>query len=339
MNIDFFTACALVFLMSFLSVYYMTPKVARKMKEGGFTSRDVNKAEGIMVPKFGGVVILLGFSLAILLSLQLYSKGIDSVHMLAAICSIILIAVMGLLDDILDIPDRYRVVLPIFAAIPLMVTKAGTSTMNLIFFTVNFNLGVLILPFVGPFDLNLYSLLLIPIGVIACSNLVNMLAGFNGLEIGSGAIISFSLFLASVLLGFMGLHTVEASFLMIAMFGACLAFLFFNWYPARIFPGNVATYIIGASIVAAVVVGNMERVGVIALTPQIIEFLLKLRSGFSAENFGRIGKRGKLYYNGRIYSLTHFVMRTFHPTEKQLVVMLLLFQTLFGAIAVWSIYW
>jgi len=339
MNIDLFTVYALLFLLSFLSVYYITPKVARRMKEKGLTSRDVNKAEGTMVPKLGGVVILLGFSLAVLLSLQLHSEGMDTVHMLAAICSVILIAVMGLLDDILDIPDRYRVVLPLFAAIPLMVTKAGTSTMNLIFFTVNFNLGVLALPFIGTFDLNLYSLLLIPIGVVACSNLVNLLAGFNGLEIGAGAIISFSIFLASVLLGFTGLHTTETSFLMIAMLGACLAFLLFNWYPARIFPGNVATYMIGASIVAAVVVGNMERVGVIALIPQIIEFLLKLRSGFSAENFGKIGKGGRLHYNGKIYSLTHFVMKAVHPTEKQLVVILLLFQAVFGAIAVWSIYW
>ena len=339
MNIDFFTASAIVFLLSFLSVYYITPKAARKMKEKGLTSRDVHKMEGTMVPNIGGVVILLGFSIAVLLSLQLHSQGMDTVHMLAAICSITLIAVMGLLDDILDIPDRYRVLLPLFAAIPLMVTKAGTSTMNLIFFTVDFNLGVFTLPFIGAFNLNLYSLLLIPIGVVACSNLVNLLAGFNGLEVGAGSIISFSLFIASILLSFMGMHTTETSFLMIAMFGACLAFLFFNWYPARIFPGNVTTYMIGAAIVAAVVIGNMERVGVIALTPQIIEFVLKMRSGFSAENFGRVGKGGRLHYNGKVYSLTHILMKSIHPTEKQLVIMLLAFQALCGALAVWSIYW
>jgi UDP-N-acetylglucosamine--dolichyl-phosphate N-acetylglucosaminephosphotransferase len=182
--------------------------------------------------------------------------------------------------------------------------------------------------------------LLIPVGVIACSNLVNLLAGFNGLEAGAGAVISFAIFLASVLLGYMGLHTAETSFLMIALFGACLAFLFFNWYPARVFPGNIATYMIGAAIVAAVVTGNMERIGVICLTPQIIEFLLKARSSsFSAENFGRVGKGGRLHYSGNIYSLTHLLMKTIHPTEKQLVMILLAFQVVCGALAVWSIYW
>jgi UDP-N-acetylglucosamine--dolichyl-phosphate N-acetylglucosaminephosphotransferase len=186
----------------------------------------------------------------------------------------------------------------------------------------------------------LYSLVLVPIGVVACSNLVNLLAGFNGLEAGAGVIISFSIFTASIMLGYMGFHTAEASFIMIALFGACLAFLFFNWYPAKIFPGNVTTYMIGAAVVAAVVTGNMERVGVICLIPQIIEFLLKARSpGFSAENFGRLGRKGRLYYNGRVYSITHLLMKKIHPTEKQLVLILLAFQAVCGAVAVWSISW
>jgi UDP-N-acetylglucosamine--dolichyl-phosphate N-acetylglucosaminephosphotransferase len=340
MNILPTYAYIIVFLVSFLVVFFITPKIARKLKEQGITGVDVNKAERPAIPKIGGIAILLGFSIAILLSLQLESIGINHEYMLAAICSITLIAVMGLLDDLLELPDRYKVLLPLFAAIPLMVIKAGTSTMSFIFFTVNFDLGVYAFPLLGPVDINLYTLLLIPLGVVACSNLVNLLAGFNGLEAGAGAIISFSIFTASILLGGMGLHTMETSFLMIAIFGACLAFLFFNWYPARIFPGNIATFMIGAAIVAAVVTGNMERIGAICLTPQIIEFLLKARSpSFSAENFGRVGKKGRLYYNGRVYSLTHLLMKTIHPTEKQLVIILLAFQVLCGAVAVWSIYW
>lgn len=339
MNIDFFLACAVVFLVSFLVVFLTMPRAIKKLREKRIVGPDLNKPERPAVPKIGGVVMLLGFSLAVLLSLQLHSAGINQVHMFAAICSVTLIAVLGLLDDLLKISDRYRVLLPVFAAIPLMVTKAGVTKMHLIFFTVDFNIGVVSLPLIGAFDLNLYSLLLVPIGVVACSNLINLLAGFNGLEAGTGAVISASIFIASVLLRFMGVPTTETSFLMIALFGACVAFLFYNWYPARVFPGNIATYMIGACIVAAVVVGNMERIGVIALTPQIIEFFLKARSGFAAENFGRVGKGGRLYYNGKVCSLTHFLMKTVHPTEQQLVLILLLFQAVSGALAVWSIYW
>ena len=210
--------------------------------------------------------------------------------------------------------------------------------MNLFFFTVNFDLGVIALPLLGAVSVNLYPLLLIPIGVVACSNLVNLLAGFNGLEAGVGAIVSLFLGLAAVFLFLNGAPgSVEAALILFSLFGACLGFLVFNWYPAKMFPGNVATYLIGAAIVAAVVIGNFEKAGVIALIPQIAEFILKARSGFKAENFGKPGADGRLHYEGKTYSLTHFLMKRFSPTEPQIVLMLLAIQAVFGALALASV--
>lgn len=338
MNVDFYLSILIIFLVSFLAAFLPMKRIIRKIRDRGFLVPDINKQKKPLIPDMGGIGIMLGFVLGALISLQLQSASLDITHMLAAISSIILISLLGLLDDVLNLPDRYRVVLPIFASLPLVVTKAGTASINLIFFDANLNLGTVILPILGPLDLNLYALLLIPIGVVACSNLINLLGGFNGLEAGVGSIVSLSIFISSIILRFRGLHTTETSFLMIALFAACLAFLFFNWFPARIFPGNITTYMIGASVVGAVVIGNMERVGVIALTPQIIEFFLKARSKFKAENFGKF-KNGKLYYEGKIYSLTHLFMRYLRPSEEQLVTILLLLQSFFGLLAISSLYW
>ena len=339
MNIDFFIACALVALIAFLGTWFIAPKLIRRLRLKGIVSRDMNKPGKPLVPKYGGVAMTLGFVLATLISLQLRSSSLNFELMLAAICSTIIIALLGILDDVLDIPDKYRVIIPAFAALPLVVTKAGDSTMNFMLLNVDFNLGVHVLPLLGPVTLNLYPLILIPIGVVACSNLVNLLAGFNGLEAGVGAIASLFIALAAIVLYSQGWPgSVEASFLMLALFGACAGFLLFNWFPAKMFPGNVATYLIGAAIVSAVVIGNMERVGVIALMPQIAEFFLKATSKFKAENFGVPDKRGRLHYKGKIHSLTHLFMRLFSPTEPQLVGMLLLLQSLFGALALMSIF-
>lgn len=339
MNLNLFIASALVVAIALLGTAFISPKLIRRLNFKGIVSRDMNKSGKPLVPKYGGVAMTLGFVLATLISLQLQSGSLNYELMLAAICSTIIIAFLGLLDDVLDIPDRYRVIIPAFAALPLMVTKAGESTMHFIFFTVNFNLGVYYLPVLGPVTLNLYPLLLIPIGVVACSNLVNLLAGFNGLEAGVGAVASLFIGLAALVLYAQGGNgSVEAAFLMFALFGACVGFLLFNWFPAKMFPGNIATYLIGAAIVSAVVIGNMERVGVIALVPQIIEFLLKATSRFKAENFGVPDKLGRLHYKGRIHSLTHLFMKLFSPTEPQLVGMLLLLQALFGALALLSVF-
>jgi UDP-N-acetylglucosamine--dolichyl-phosphate N-acetylglucosaminephosphotransferase len=227
------------------------------------------------------------------------------------------------------------VLLPLFAALPLMVVKAGTTTIGVPFFgEMNFNLGAMSLPFVGPVEANLYILLLIPMGVIASSNLINLLAGFNGLEAGIGVIVSATLVIALLITG----SSSAALFLAVAMGGACLGFLLYNWYPAKIFPGNITTYAIGATVAAAVIIGNMEKIGVIALSPQIVEFFLKARTHFQAENFGKIGRDGRLSYDGKISSLTHLVMRYTHPTEQELVIYLLLLQAAAGAAAIASIY-
>jgi len=131
----------------------------------------------------------------------------------------------------------------------------------------------------------------------------------------------------------------EAAFISMALAASCAAFLVFNSYPAKIFPGNSATYMIGAVIAAIAIIGNMERVAVIALAPQILEFLLKARGKFKAENFGKLGAGGRLSYEGQTQSLTHLLMKTFRPTERQLVLMLLAIQTVFAAIAIVSTSW
>ncbi|MBI5159669.1 hypothetical protein HY992_06120 [Candidatus Micrarchaeota archaeon] len=328
----------LVFLLSFLAVFALTPFLIKKLKNMRFVSKDENKYGKPEIPKYGGITIVLGFTLATLLSLQLSSQLVPAELMIAAVCTITIISFLGFVDDVLKLRDIYRVVLPAFAALPLMAVKAGHAAMYIpLVGNVNFDLGVIILPFLGPVSANLYILLLIPIGVVACSNLVNLLAGFNGLEAGVGAIVCGALLAAALLLPTTP-GTITASFILLAMLGACIAFLLFNWFPAKIFPGNLATYALGATIVAAVVTGNMERVGVIALTPQIIEFFMKARTLFQAENFGDV-KNGKLHYAKPVSSLTHLLMRLFQPTEQQLVAMLLAIQAIFGIIAISSLYW
>ncbi|MFH1285679.1 MAG: hypothetical protein ABIH99_03795 [Candidatus Micrarchaeota archaeon] len=328
-----------VFFISFLMVFVFTPLLIRKLRNMKMLSADMNKKSKPMLPKMGGITIMLGFILATLVSLQLY-PAMAVPTMLASICTISLIAFLGMMDDVLSIRDLYRVVLPTFAALPLMAVSAGTSWITLPFIgVVKLVVGPLSIPLIGTIaSLNLYALLLIPIGVVACSNLVNMLAGFNGLEVGSGAVISLSLLLFILLNPVQTGSTVEAAILLTALLGACIAFLFYNWHPAKLFPGNITTYVIGAVLVCAVVIGNMERVGVIALIPQIIEFFLKARGFFKAENFGE-ERKGRLYYEGKVYSLTHLFMKYLHPTEKQLVVLLLIIQAIFGLIAVSSLYW
>lgn len=316
-NLPFSVSIFIVAFSSFTSVLILTPFLIKKLEIAGFISKDMSKG-GRKIAKNAGISILFGLSLGILISLKFIDPA-NIVHMLAALCTILLITIIGILDDFVPIADRWRVVLPLFAAIPLMITRAGVSSMNF--------------PFFGDIELGLiYSLILVPIGVIACSNLVNLLAGFNGLEAGIGFVSSVCLFFTSLIVG-----SNISSMIFMSLAAACLAFLFYNWYPAKAFPGNVTTYLIGATIASGVITGNIEKAGIIALIPQIIEFFLKATSKFQAENFPTRIENGHLIYEGKIYSLTHIIQKYLRPTEVELVLLLLLIQLLFGILAIISV--
>ncbi|MFA6048469.1 MAG: hypothetical protein WC792_00800 [Candidatus Micrarchaeia archaeon] len=322
-------------IASFAATLLVTWLLIPRMKRFGFVGVDLNKVPAGLsiqkikelkekgsgklptIPRGGGIAIIFGMEFGMLLSLAVFPYK-ELALILAAMLSITIIGAIGIIEDFLHIRQFYRVLLPGVAALPLMAVNAGNTQM--------------ILPLVGSVDFGIFfPLVLIPIGVVAASNLINLLAGFNGLEAGVGAIVGSALFAVAYSSG-----NSEAALISAALVSACLAFLVFNWFPAKIFPGNSATYLIGAAIAGIVIVGNMERVGVIALAPQIAEFFLKAASGFRAENFGRIDKQGRLHYDGPVRSLSHVVMKLFKPTEQQLVLILLGVQAVFALLAVWS---
>jgi UDP-N-acetylglucosamine--dolichyl-phosphate N-acetylglucosaminephosphotransferase len=113
----------------------------------------------------------------------------------------------------------------------------------------------------------------VPIFFMFACNFTNMLAGFNGLEIGTGAIASLGMAAVAYLNG----STVGA-ILSGAMFFALLAFLYYNRYPAKVFPGDVGTLIIGAALFTTMIISKIELFGAIILAPYIADAALKYLS-------------------------------------------------------------
>ena len=85
-----------------------------------------------------------------------------------------------------------------------------------------------------------------------------------------------------------------------------VAFLIFNKFPARVFPGDTLTYSVGAFIAAIAIIGNAEKAALILFLPYIAEFFLKARGKFKKESFAKVQKDGSLEMPyDKIYSLTH----------------------------------
>lgn len=302
-------------VIGFVVVYLMTPRAARRLKERGVTGVDVHKPHRPAIPTMGGLVLVAGYVAGILWSLAVFPDFFK--ELTGILSTILMISMVGMIDDVLQLRHSIKVLLPIVASLPLILVVSEDRVMTL--------------PFIGLLRVGVfYPLLLVPLGVVAAANLTNLLAGFNGLEVGMGLVAITSLCASSFLMG-----NAKGMVILAPMIGALLAFMAFNWYPAKIFPGNSGTYVIGAIIAAGVIVGDMEVVGIICLIPYVAEFFIKLRNLFRGECFGLVNGDGTLSAPASpSESLTHIIMKLGRLKESRLVMTLIIVEAIFGAIAV-----
>jgi len=186
------------------------------------------------------------------------------------------------------------------------------------------------IPFVGLIDFGIfYSLVLVPLGITGAANAVNMLAGFNGLEVGMGVVAVGALAVIACLNGI-----ITSLVILMAILGALLAALYYNWYPAKILVGDVGTLSIGAVIACAVIIGNYETAGAILVIPYVVDFLIKAKNGFPY-SFG-IYREGKLYCPDRgAVGLAQLIMKVYGGiSERNLVLVLMGIEAVFGVIAI-----
>lgn len=280
---------------------------------------DMHKPGHVEVPEMGGIAIVVGFTGAAFFGIFLqviFHFQFHLAYILAALLTIAIVAIIGIFDDLFELSQRVKAFLPLAAAMPL-VAIAVSRGVNTIY-----------LPFFGLVDFGLlYPFLLVPVAVAVCSNLTNMMAGFNGLEAGLGLIIFATLTLVAL-----SHSQIEMAFISACMMGALAGFLLFNWYPAKVFIGDVGTLSIGAALAAAVILSDYKAAGAILVIPYVADFFIKLANRFP-KSFAEY-KDGKLYApRGKIKGLNHLLLNAFGGlSEKQLVYAFFGIEIIFSAI-------
>lgn len=289
---------SLCVLISFLTTLIITPKWVRKALKIGLHGYDMNKPGKPKVAEMGGICVVFGFVLGMLAYIGIMTFYLHSpkyIDLMAVLCTVLMTSIIGMMDDLLGwkkgLMQWQKPIFTLFAALPMMVVNAGHSTMNL--------------PIVGTIDWGiLYPLLIVPLGIVGASNAYNLLGGYNGLEAGMGVIIL-------LVLGYVGLQNgkSDASVLALVMVGALLAFLYFNWYPARVFPGDTLTYSVGALVACVAILGDMEKIAILLFIPYVIDFILPMRKGLKVEAFAKVNEDGSLEQPyDKIYDTTHLAI-------------------------------
>jgi UDP-N-acetylglucosamine--dolichyl-phosphate N-acetylglucosaminephosphotransferase len=317
-----------VILVSFLCALIVSlfsfPLMIPRLKRVGITGKDLNKPGQPEIAEMGGLVTAAGFCSGVLLIIALKTfteqfNAINLQYLLATLVTVLTAVLIGIIDDFISLKQWVKAITPLFASMPLIAAKAGDTAITI--------------PFLGRVDLGIiYSLVFVPIGVAIAANGVNMLAGFNGLEVGMGLVGMTSLAIIAFNLG-----ENTALVILLAALGALLATLRNNWYPAKVFIGDAGTFSIGAMMASAVIIGNFEMAGVIIMIPYAIDFFIKLKNHFPSRGWEGIYRDGKLYCPEKgAKGLAQVIMRmTGGVSEKNLTLILIAAEVICGTGAIW----
>lgn len=298
-------------LISFFVTLIGLPYWIKKARSYGLVGKDIHKLEKTEVAESGGIIVLFGASFGILFYVAVNTfifNNMESflVYIFALLSVLFISSFVGIMDDLLGwkkgLSRRIRLLIILFAAVPLMAVNAGVSSVSL--------------PIIGSVNLGiLYPLLIIPLGVVGATTTFNFMAGYNGLEARQGILILGALAIVTFITGKSWLSVIA-----LTMVSSLLAFYLFNKNPSRVFPGDVMTYSIGALIASIAILGNIEKIAVLFFIPYLIEVGLKARGRLKKESFAKLNEDGSLEMPyEKVYGLEHLaikVLKKIKPSKK-----------------------
>jgi UDP-GlcNAc:undecaprenyl-phosphate GlcNAc-1-phosphate transferase len=219
---------------------FSTPLAARLARRMGVMDMPDTflKPHARPIPYLGGLAICLGWTISV--GLALATGKASAGTLVPILLGGIGMSVLGLLDDARDIPPKVRLAIgaAIIAAV-LVSTQIGFRLVDSILLPVGIEL-----PRALSVPLSIGLSIFIVLG--AC-NSTNLIDGLDGLCTGVTAIISLSFFLLAAHLAIFKEeqnHSVRLV-LALAMTGATLGFLPWNFNPARIFMGDAGSVLLG----------------------------------------------------------------------------------------------
>ncbi len=212
-------------------------------------------------PTMGGVIILTAVMLA-----SFIMAG-SSVEVLTAVLVMMAFGAIGFWDDYIKVILKRSLGLRAREKLGYQLLISILFGLMLI---VYFNRGTeIIIPFTGTaIDIGYWYILFLVVVLMGTANGINLTDGLDGLASGVT-------FFVAAALGIVCLMTEHYSLTVFcgAVAGACLGFLVFNRYPARIFMGDTGSMALGGAVAAVAALTRSEIALVIIGGVYVIEAL------------------------------------------------------------------
>jgi UDP-GlcNAc:undecaprenyl-phosphate GlcNAc-1-phosphate transferase len=184
----------------------------------------------------------------------------------------------------------------------------GQVVAAVVIWSFGYRIDAVHLPLIGDLSMGIFGLPITTLWVVGIVNAINLIDGLDGL---AGGVVFFAgvTNLAVALIT----NSSHTALVMAAMLGSVLAFLFFNFNPARIFLGDSGSYLLGLVLAATSLVGTAQKasttvsilVPLVALGVPILDTLLSIVRRFLERRPIFSPDRGHLHHRLLDMGITH----------------------------------
>lgn len=228
----------LCFITAFAATLIAIPPIISMIRKYGlYDMPDARKVHSNPVPTMGGVAIVGGMMLALLLWFPFTSQPAQ----ISFFFSIAVLFGLGIMDDLKDLSAKYKFIIEVALAVLIAVSGIRIQTFDGFF-------GIHELPVISQYTFTILA-------IVGITNAFNLVDGIDGLAGGLGfmSLVTVGMFL--IISG-----DINTALIAFALAGGLLAFLYFNFNPARIFMGDTGSLVLG--FVVAVLCIRLMQVNV-----------------------------------------------------------------------------
>ena len=209
----------LIFVGALSGCMFLTPLALRlALSLGIYDQPSSRKIHKIPIPNVGGVAIVTAFYIAVLFSSAISSPDAGTGQMNLVLGLALLLAFVGLIDDLRGISPLQKTLVQIFCAICICFAGDGVSI----------------------FQIDILDWMVTIFWIVGITNAFNLLDNMDGLAAGLAGIAS---------LGFFVVAATNDQYLVgslaVALAGCSLGFLKRNHHPAQIFMGDGGSLFLG----------------------------------------------------------------------------------------------
>lgn len=268
---------------------------------------------GVM-PRLGGIAMYVGFTVAVVATLVLPQRWLpprldpnELTRLTGVLIGATAIFLFGLLDDWRQFPSKPQYIAQLVSTLIAIGFIIFIERINN-----PFGEGQIVFPWPVVWALTIFWF-------TGMMNTVNWLDGLDGLAAGVSAIVA----------GFIAIHMIRegqysVALLALALLGASLGFLPFNFNPATTFMGSNGSYFLGWAVAALGIIGGAKVATVLlAMGLPILDVAWLI--------YNRLRRGGKPRFNGRDH--LHHRLLDIGFTQRQIVLGYYAFCAAFGGLA------